>query len=50
MGEREVGAALPPIPTGSNFERIQGHNFIADQNISGGTVTNYFYGGNILLL
>ncbi|KAL2197503.1 NACHT domain-containing protein [Corynascus similis CBS 632.67] len=42
MGERED--SLTGFVTGSNFERIQGHNFIADQNISGGTVTNYFYG------
>ncbi|KAK4251068.1 NACHT domain-containing protein [Corynascus novoguineensis] len=44
MSEREVGALLPPIPTGSTFERIQGHNVIAGQNNSAGTVINNFYG------
>ncbi|KAL2168367.1 hypothetical protein VTG60DRAFT_7345 [Thermothelomyces hinnuleus] len=45
MGEREVGAASPSIPTGSAFGPIQGRNVIAGQNISGGTVINNFSGG-----
>ncbi|KAK4242985.1 NACHT domain-containing protein, partial [Corynascus novoguineensis] len=45
MGEHEVGAAPPSIPTGPAFGPIHGDNVIAGQNISGGTVINNFHGG-----
>jgi hypothetical protein len=47
MGEREVGTAQQSIPTGSAFGRVQGHNIIAGQNISGGTVSFNFHGGKV---
>ncbi len=45
MAEYEVHPAGIIIPTaGTRFESIQGHNIIAGQQNSGGTVTNNFYG------
>ena len=47
MAEREVGTALPSIPVGSAFGRVQGRNVIAGQNISGGTVNFNFHRGKV---